>query len=148
KTPSAHRQSQSWFEHGTVKKTYQALSLAAPGEMPGDWREWHSLLAKGKRRTYEAEYGKPSTTRARVIAKEGEFWRWELMPVTGRPHQLRFEMAKHGFPILGDHLYGGSDAEAARAPTSEAIALRAVHLNFEEISPSERFGLPASVEVP
>jgi 23S rRNA (cytosine1962-C5)-methyltransferase len=35
---------------------------------------------------------------------------WEAEPATGRTHQIRVHAAAHGFPILGDMLYGGTPA--------------------------------------
>jgi tRNA pseudouridine32 synthase/23S rRNA pseudouridine746 synthase len=50
--------------------------------------------------------------------------KWILSPLTGRGHQLRFEMFRHDRPILGDVLYGAD-------PRSEAgIALKAIALDF------------------
>jgi 23S rRNA (cytosine1962-C5)-methyltransferase len=47
----------------------------------------------------------------RVIrAAEGRTW-IEAEPVTGRTHQIRVHAAEHGFPILGDVLYGGTPGE-------------------------------------
>ena len=89
---------------------------------------------RGKRRTFEAAHGKESLTLARVKPNQN----WELRPVTGRPHQLRFEMVKHGFPIEGDVLYGAPKREAA------GIALMAVALDFRAIE--DRLGLPPTVE--
>ncbi|HMJ92176.1 MAG TPA: class I SAM-dependent methyltransferase, partial [Candidatus Acidoferrum sp.] len=34
----------------------------------------------------------------------------EAEPLTGRTHQIRVHAADHGFPILGDELYGGTSA--------------------------------------
>jgi tRNA pseudouridine32 synthase/23S rRNA pseudouridine746 synthase len=133
KTPEAHRTAQGWFEHGHIGKLYEAWSRPS-GTAPLAWAEWTSRLVRGKRRSFHAPHGKESRTRARVVA-EGSRWRWELQPMTGRPHQLRVEMAHHGVPILGDTLYGGEAVGAA-----DWIALRAVTLSFAEIP--ERLGLP------
>lgn len=139
KTAAAHRVSQRWFEAGDVLKTYLALSAPAPFEPPLAWVEWTSRLLRGKKRAYESPAGKLSRTRARVVDVASDRWLWELMPLTGRPHQLRFEMAKHGVPIVGDELYGG-------AP-EEKMGLRAVVLDFSQISEAERLGLPQRLEV-
>lgn len=60
-------------------------------------------------RKIDAELGKPSLTRYRLLAHDADTdaSRVELEPVTGRTHQLRVHMAAIGHPILGDALYGG-----------------------------------------
>ena len=139
-TANAHRRAQAWFENGTIDKTYEALSRPGPGPAPTDWVEWRSKLVRGKKRTFAAPHGKDSLTRARVIAVEDGLWRWQLMPMTGRPHQLRVEMAAHSCPILGDVLYGGEDLKRPGW-----IALRAVELSLARIPQAERLGLPETV---
>jgi 23S rRNA (cytosine1962-C5)-methyltransferase len=47
----------------------------------------------------------------------------EAVPLTGRTHQIRVHAAEHGFPILGDVLYGGAPATR--------LCLHAAELRFE-----------------
>ncbi|MCA9272257.1 MAG: bifunctional tRNA pseudouridine(32) synthase/ribosomal large subunit pseudouridine synthase RluA [Phycisphaerales bacterium] len=57
--------------------------------------------------------GKPAQTEYRVLARETERTRLELIPVTGRTHQLRVHCADPqglGAPILGDRLYAHGPA--------------------------------------
>jgi tRNA pseudouridine32 synthase/23S rRNA pseudouridine746 synthase len=71
----------------------------------------------------DAQMGKPSVTRYRVLAQTTDSTRVELEPVTGRTHQLRLHMKSIGHPILGDALYGD--------PTSAPrLLLHAQSLNF------------------
>lgn len=139
KTQVAHTRAQQWFEQGVVGKLYEGLSRPGGGGAVLDWSEWRSKLVRGKRRSFAAPHGKEALTRARVVAQEQGYWRWQLMPVTGRPHQLRVEMAAHGCPLIGDTLYGG---ESARP---DWIALRAVELSFSRIPSAQRLGLPEIV---
>lgn len=140
KNSHAHKVAQRWFEHGTVIKTYRAETAPSSAITPPEqWVEWKSKMLRGKRRAYISPQGKECVTRARVIATEGERWIWELQPLTGRPHQLRVELANHGCPILGDVLYGGLPLEENR------IALHAFHLDFAHVSAEERSGLPQSI---
>ncbi len=119
------------FENRTVVKTYHALTevrgqinLAANQNFV-----WESKLLRGKKRAYENERGKPSKTEGVVLEncahKTPPYISWNLKPITGRPHQLRFEMAKQGTPIVGDRLYG-SQVDYVEG----AIALRCVSLAF------------------
>ena len=98
------------FEHQEISKHY--FALAENHEQEVGLQEWKSLLLKGKKRTYEASYGKPSLTHATLIKnlqKENhQVSLWNLSPLTGRSHQLRYEMMKHNHPILGDKLYGST----------------------------------------
>jgi tRNA pseudouridine32 synthase/23S rRNA pseudouridine746 synthase len=102
--------------------------------------QWESKIVRGKRRSFVAPHGQEAHTRARVIDERDGFWLWELQPLTGRPHQLRVEMARFGAPIFGDTLYGGE-----AAAVKDWIALRAVSLSFAGIPAAERFDLDAEL---
>jgi tRNA pseudouridine32 synthase/23S rRNA pseudouridine746 synthase len=69
--------------------------------------------------------GKPSLTCYHLLAYDssGNTSRVELIPITGRTHQLRLHLSAIGHPILGDALYG----KAASAPR---LLLHACALNF------------------
>lgn len=140
KTPEAHRRSQVWFESRSVHKFYLAGTLVGP-HLPdkNEWQEWRSRILRGKKRAYASPHGDLAITKARLLVEDPDHLQWELSPVTGRSHQLRFELADHGFPILGDTLYGGP---ARAAP---GIALRSCELDFSQIPIDERYGLPERI---
>lgn len=57
--------------------------------------------------------GKPATTDYRVVLRETDRTRLELLPITGRTHQLRVHCADPrglGHAILGDPLYAEGEA--------------------------------------
>jgi tRNA pseudouridine32 synthase/23S rRNA pseudouridine746 synthase len=88
------------------------------------------------------ENGKPSLTLYRVLSYDpaSDTTRVELVPETGRTHQLRVHMQALGHAILGDSLYAGP---AARAKASRLL-LHAEHLAFAhpETGAELRFDLP------
>jgi tRNA pseudouridine32 synthase/23S rRNA pseudouridine746 synthase len=144
----SHRAANAWFESRTIHKLYEAWTEGAPPAWGSEPRLWESSLLRGKRRAYESPAGKPARTRAhwlrtiRVPATGAEAQAWHVEPLTGRSHQLRYELALHGFPILGDELYG------AKTPwKSGAIALRAIRIDFSEVAGAADAGLPARLEV-
>jgi len=49
-------------------------------------------------------------TRFKFLRGENERNFVEARPITGRTHQIRVHAAEHGFPIVGDDVYGGSPA--------------------------------------
>jgi len=81
-------------------------------------------------RIIDAEHGKPSRTRWRVLAFDAaaNTTRVELEPVTGRSHQLRVHLKALGHPILGDALYAPAEVQT-KAPRLllHAAALRLTH---------------------
>jgi tRNA pseudouridine32 synthase/23S rRNA pseudouridine746 synthase len=103
------------FAAGRVGKTYWAVVRGGPAEDAGtidaplakrdEHRGWFMKVAEG---------GQPSLTRWRVLGRgPGVAW-LELVPLTGRTHQLRAHTAHAGFPILGDPIYGRAPANGAR----------------------------------
>lgn len=147
KTREAHQKANEWFEKRKIKKTYEALTLSVPFELTeGQSFLWTSCLLRGKKRAYERDFGKEAKTQA-ILLKKQIIWGesavslWKLHPLTGRSHQLRFELAKQGYPILGDELYGSS----IKIPIPQAIALRATELDFTDCEEVLSFGLPSRV---
>lgn len=157
KTAGAHRAAGAWFEKHRIRKTYEGLSRARDfshwpetlkaerGDIPpGLEQKWTCRILRGKRRSYEHPKGDPSSTRATLVGEDAEGrFRWILQPETGRSHQLRFEMSRHGFPLLGDALYGSKELWGG----PDQIALRAVSLDLIAVEADERRGLPETLFV-
>lgn len=101
------------FSSRSAKKVYWALVVGVPSiedgmielpiaKQPGSGGE--------KMHVDEAE-GSPARTRYRVIERAGNNTAWlELIPYTGRTHQLRVHLSAIGHPIVGDGKYGGQAA--------------------------------------
>lgn len=157
KTAGAHRAGGSWFEKHRIQKTYEGLSRerdfshwpdnlkAAREDVPEEVeQEWTCRILRGKRRGYEHPKGDPAVTRAKLLGADSEGrLRWILRPETGRSHQLRFEMSRHGFPLLGDALYGSKE----KWQGDDRIALRAVSLDLTRVEAAERRELPETLFV-
>lgn len=119
------------LEKGLIRKTYEAITSGTGST--AELQRFENRLVRGKKRSFEAPYGKHSVTLGRVVGTmqlgpQANALQWELHPLTGRPHQLRVQLAMRGYPILGDVLYGGT----SRAPFENGVlALRATHLTFD-----------------
>jgi tRNA pseudouridine32 synthase/23S rRNA pseudouridine746 synthase len=142
KTAEAHRIAQWWFEKCLIDKLYLAETVAGHSPAPMEWTLWTSKILRGKKRAYESPHGQISETRARVIEAGVKSWHWELNPITGRSHQLRWALANFGTPILGDVLYGGPQDRPG------SIRLRAVSLGLTRVAPDGRLGLPEILRAP
>lgn len=127
----AQKDLSSQFERRVVEKSYTALVVGAPaaswnGPDPLDQEEGEiSLPMRGdlERRPLQVidmENGREAVTRWRVLARETDRIRIRFKPLTGRTHQLRVHAASGlGHPIIGDELYGGSEAERLMLHASE-----------------------------
>ncbi|HHG8772825.1 TPA: RluA family pseudouridine synthase [Raoultella planticola] len=105
------------FSQRTVSKVYSALLC---GHLSDDEGVIDAPIAKDPprfpRMTICATRGKPARSRYRVLERlqrKGEdgsalaVTRVQLIPETGRTHQLRIHCQRLGHPILGCDLYGG-----------------------------------------
>ena len=142
KNAATHRAWSQLFEKHEVQKTYHALTELAPEKIEFQKEQvWISNLVRGKKRTFEAHHGQWSKTVAiaqKIIDYNTQtVLFWHLLPVTGRSHQLRFHLTSHGYPILGDALYGSKISY-----NENAIALRAISLSLAD--PEKILGLGLS----
>ena len=158
RSPAVQRLLGQAFAERTVEKRYQATvqgcmalptaPVAAP-DTDSRWNGWGDInlpiSADWERRplrVVDAQHGKPSHTRWRVLRTDtaAQTTRLELAPVTGRTHQLRVHLAAVGHPILGDALYADA-AVQARAPR---LLLHATRLGLAHPVSGEwvQFALP------
>jgi 23S rRNA (cytosine1962-C5)-methyltransferase len=125
------------FEGRTVHKTYVAAAVRWPrGRERGVLRDWVCPCGPGGRMQAvgQPRFGRAradlqqAVTRFRVVARRGQRTLLELVPETGRTHQLRVQIASAGAAIAGDTLYGDEPAPRlllhARAISLEQPATR------------------------
>lgn len=155
KTRGAAAELSRQFRERVVEKTYTAV---VEGRFPaplGQWVDWHERIerrgeerrsrlrpAVGTGRGAPADdadddggdeddvAGGECHVRARVVKRLGEVSLVELMPSTGRRHQLRVQLAGRGCSIVGDRTYGSRLPFAAATGLGPAIALHARRLAF------------------
>ncbi|HEY9832182.1 MAG TPA: pseudouridine synthase [Stenomitos sp.] len=107
-----YRQLSQQFQQRQVHKVYEAVLSGWVTTEQGEIAL--PLWGNPENRPYQQVdevRGKLSLTRFQVIAREGDYTRVELIPLTGRTHQLRVHAADSrgiGIPILGDRFYGCS----------------------------------------
>ena len=110
KNDLAHRGLAEQFAARTVRKTYVALCHGNPredrltcqeriGRHPGRHNEMTTMRC--------AEEGRDAHTDFEVIERfAGDIFFVRAFPKTGRTHQIRVHLAKSGYPILADSVYG------------------------------------------
>lgn len=88
------------------QKTYHALVHGCPDPTEGTIDAPIERLPLPSLLRRIGPEGKPSRTEYQVLEDRGGHSLLELIPVTGRTHQLRLHCAHIGHPILGDPQYG------------------------------------------
>ena len=116
------------FRNRQVQKTYWAVVRRKPPEPAGKLVHW---LVKDEQKNMVTahDHEVPNSQRAeltyRTLGKINEHYLLEVSPLTGRPHQIRVQLASMGCPIRGDIKYGYD-----RAVPDKKIYLHARRLYF------------------
>ncbi len=129
------------FREGTIRKIYWAVVEGTPDAKSG---EWHDRLLKDESRNvvHVDVRGQEAHLTYQVIEQRGTTSLIELIPTTGRSHQLRVQLASRGLPIVGDLKYGAKTVLLAidRRPR---VALHARELTFDHPTRAESLTVTA-----
>lgn len=129
KTSKALTRMNELFRSNKTVKTYLALSLRRPQQQEARLVHW---LVKDSERNITKAFAaeKPNSQRAelryKLLAQRENYYLIQVNPVTGRPHQIRVQLASQSSPIVGDVKYG-----APALLPDKRIALHAYQLEFE-----------------
>ena len=129
KTSKALGRLNELFKSRKTQKTYWAVVQQKPQAEQGTLVHW---LVKDSSRNVTKAFARENNSGLRselhyklLSANKGKYL-LEVNPITGRPHQIRVQLASMKCPIVGDLKYG-----AAAPLPDKSIALHARQLQFE-----------------
>lgn len=128
KTSKALDRINKMFKEREMHKTYWAVVRQKPSLMEGNLVHW---LVKNPKKNITTAYNTevPGSQRAelnfKVLGFLNDYYLIEVDPITGRPHQIRVQLATLGSPIVGDNKYG-----YPRGSRKKSICLHARRLEF------------------
>ncbi|MEN7547672.1 RluA family pseudouridine synthase [Rapidithrix thailandica] len=112
RTSKALERMNKLFQNRDVDKTYWAVVHKRP---PEDEDTITHYLIKDPSKNITKAYTRPSgkaqkaELHYKILGKVGSYYLLQVNPTTGRPHQIRAQLAKIGCPIKGDIKYGYSE---------------------------------------
>lgn len=116
-------------EPGGILREYLGIAAPAPPAASGTLRTWHARHPTDRKRfSSRVASGKPAVTHFTVVEPLAGAALIRFRLETGRTHQIRVHAADHGWPLLGDPLYGKAPRPgSAPAAVATQLARQALH---------------------
>ncbi len=145
RTSKALERMNALFREKETTKTYWAIVGRKPVKDEDTLVHW-LLKDEKKNKTTAYKNDIPGALRSelsyKVLASAEGHWLLQVNPITGRPHQIRVQLASMGCVIKGDLKYGDDQAN-----TDGSICLHARQLEFIHPVKKELISLKAPVPV-
>jgi len=128
---------------GTIVREYLGLASPAPLQQRGTLRTFHGRHpTERKKFSTRVMWGKSAVTHFERVEDLAESALVKFRLETGRTHQIRVHAADHGWPLLGDQLYGKPPRSALPlAAIGSRLGRQALHaavLDFDHPVTGER----------
>ena len=144
KTSKALSRMNAQLKEKSFHKTYWAIVQDKP-KITQATRIDYLKKNESKNRSYGSRTETKGSKRAELdyslIAKSDNFFLLEVLPITGRHHQIRVQLSSMGNPIKGDLKYG-----AKRSNKDGSISLHAKELSFEH--PTQKTQITLKADAP
>ena len=130
RTSKALERMNELFRERETKKIYWAIVNQAPPNAEGTLTHW---LLKDEQKnkttafTRETRGALRSELHYRILSRNDSRWLLEVNPITGRPHQIRVQLATMGCAIIGDLKYGYPEANHDASICLHARSLEFIH---------------------
>jgi 23S rRNA pseudouridine1911/1915/1917 synthase len=128
RTSKALERMNEQFKNREIEKKYLAVVRSRPPANAGNLVHW---LIKNPETNVTKAYEKevPNSMRSelnyKLIGELDGFYLLDVNPITGRPHQIRVQLASMNCPIVGDNKYG-----YPRGNKDKSICLHAHQVKF------------------
>lgn len=123
------------FAEGKVSKMYFALADGIPRKKT---MTINAPIRRKKGFVFECgehlEKAKSAITHFEVIEEREHSAIIKCIPETGRTHQIRLHLAKWGYPIVDDLIYGKEGDQTSKTTQKRAISLVSAGLTIDDLS--------------
>ena len=119
------------FKAHSVDKSYVALVKGHLTPERGIIEAPMGRSPRNRKKMAVVTEGREARTEYRVIKYVGKYSLLEVMPETGRTHQIRVHLSAIGYPVVGDSVYG------VKSPYLSRQFLHASRLGFKHPSTGE-----------
>jgi len=136
KSDAAHVPLAAAFKSKTLLREYLAVACPAPPDPRGSLRTLYGRHPVDRKKfSSKVERGKPAITHYEVAERFASGAALlKLRLETGRTHQIRVHMADHGWPLIGDQIYGRRPKDPLLGALADELGRQALHAARLEIT--------------